>query len=148
MKNVGFKIYSDWMEFGYSETLYSWFSTICYRLENSKWGSRFPVVMNNFYYDEKNGVKFEDLEKFKNELKTIKDEFSKLSVKDAIWSFEENIYNVPNNKPNLNYNADNLSNFYVNIRMKSIYDVFDILIEDMNYYKTNCIIVEEKALLK
>ncbi len=32
--------------------------------------------------------------------------------------------------------------------MKSIYDVFDILIEDMNYYKTNCIIVEEKALLK
>ncbi len=143
MKNVGFKIYSDWMEFGYSETLYSWFSTICYRLENSKWGSRFPIVMNNLYYDEKNGVKFEDLEKFKNELKTIKNELSKLSIKDAIWSFEENICNVPNNKPNLNHNADNLSNFYVNIRMKNIYDIFDILIEDMNYYKTNCIIVEE-----
>lgn len=148
MNNVGFKVDIIWSEFGYSETLYSWFSTICYRLENSKWGSRFPVVMNNFYYDEKNGVKFEDLEKFKNELKTIKDEFSKLSVKDAIWSFEENIYNVPNNKPNLNYNADNLSNFYVNTGMNTIYKIFEKVFERMLFFKANCIIVEEKALLK
>lgn len=148
MKNVGFKIYSDWMEFGYSETLYSWFSTICYRLENSKWGSRFPVVMNNFYYDEKNGVKFEDLEEFKNELKTIENELSKLPVKDVIWSFEENIYNVPNNKPNLNYNADNLSNFYVNTGMNTIYKIFEKVFERMLFFKANCIIVEEKALLK
>ncbi|MDK2040939.1 Imm70 family immunity protein [Aliarcobacter butzleri] len=148
MNNVGFKVDIIWSEFGYSETLYSWFSTICYRLENSKWGSRFPVVMNNFYYDEKNGVKFEDLEKFKNELKTIKDEFSNLPIKDAIWSFEENIYNVPNNKPNLNYNADNLSNFYVNTGMNTIYKIFEKVFERMLFFKANCIIVEEKALLK
>ncbi|MCG3671598.1 Imm70 family immunity protein [Aliarcobacter butzleri] len=148
MNNVGFKVDSIWSEFGYSETLYSWFSTICYRLENSKWGSRFPVVMNNFYYDEKNGVKFEDLEEFKNELKTIENELSKLPVKDAIWSFEENIYNVPNNKPNLNYNADNLSNFYVNTGMNTIYKIFEKVFERMLFFKANCIIVEEKALLK
>ena len=68
MKIVGFKIYSDWMEFGYSETLYSFFSTICYNLENKEWGSKFPITMKNLYSDEKFGVRYEDIDEFQNSI--------------------------------------------------------------------------------
>ncbi len=72
MKNIGLRIDTSWIEFGYSETLYSFFSTICYRLEDSKWGSRFPILMNNLYYDEKIGVKYQDIKEFEKEIKIIK----------------------------------------------------------------------------
>lgn len=145
MKSVGFLVYTSWTEFGYSETLYSWFSTICYRLENKKWGSRFPVVMNKLYYDEENGVPYEDLDTFKAELATIKNEFSRLSVKDAIWSFEENVLEIPPNMPNINYNTMNLVEYY--IKSNSSKNIFDVLFrkcESMQYFKKNCRIISEK----
>ena len=148
MTIVGFLVFTGWTEFGYSETLYSWFSTICYRLEDKKWGSKFPIVMNKLYYDEEYGVPYEDLEDFKNELVTIKVEFSKLSPKDAIWSFEENILEVSPNMSNINYNAKNLVDFYVNPRNKNIFNLLDtITSDDMPYYKKCCRIVAEKNLL-
>ena len=147
MAIVGFLVFADWAEFGYSETLYSWFSTICYRLENREWGSRFPIVMNKLYYDEEIGVPYEDLDAFKSELEIIKEEFSKLSPKDAIWSFEENILDVPPNMPNINYSAKNLVDFYINKRGKNIFDLLDTIIEDMQFYKKGCRIVAERDLL-
>ena len=108
MKNVGFFQCNVWAEFGYSETLYSWFSTICYRLENQEWGSRFPITMNCLYYDEKNGVEYQNLNKFEKEIKEIKEEFHKLTLDDAIWSLEENILKIPLNMPNINYFTTNI----------------------------------------
>jgi len=69
--NVGFLVRNYWVEFGSSDALYSWFSTICYRLEDSKWGSRFPIVMKDLYYDEEYGVPYEKVEQFREELETI-----------------------------------------------------------------------------
>ena len=144
MKIVGFKIYSDWMEFGYSETLYSFFSTVCYNLENKEWGSRFPIIMNSLYYDEEFGVKYEDIEEFQKEIKIIQDEFSKLKPKNAIWSFEDEIFQIPKNKPNIDYDAKSLESFYQNNFSKNIFDLFQIVLEDMSYYKSNCKIEIEK----
>lgn len=148
MMNVGFLVFADWFEFGYSETLYSWFSTICYKLEDKKWGSRFPIVMNNLYFDEEYGVAYEQLEDFKKELETIKLEFSKLKQQDAIWSFEDNILKVPIDMPNINYNANTLETFFVSkSAQKTIFDVLKTIIEDMQFYKKRCRIVSEKDLL-
>lgn len=148
MVNVGFLVSSDWLEFGYSETLYSWFSTICYRLENKEWGSRFPIVMNKLYCDEKNGVPYGDLEEFKNELSIIQKEFFKLAPKDAIWSFEDNILEIPQNMPNINYDVKDLVDFYVNLRSKNIFELLEIIVtDDMPFYKTNCRIVAERDFL-
>ena len=144
MINVGFLVYTSWTEFGYSETLYSWFSTICYRLENREWGSRFPIVMNKLYYDEENGVPYEDLDTFKAELVMIKNEFSKLSAKDAIWSFEANILEVPANMPNINYKARDLVGFNINKRGKNILDIIFRKCESMQYFKKSCKIITDR----
>ena len=135
MKNVGFFQCNVWREFGYSETLYSWFSTICYRLENKKWGSRFPITMNHLYYDEENGIEYKNLKKFEKEIKEIKKEFLKLKLEDAIWSFEDNILKIPSNMPNINYEANTLVDVYVNNYNKNIFLILQHEIEGMRFYK-------------
>ena len=145
--NVGFLVRNYWSEFGSSDALYSWFSTICYRLEDSKWGSRFPVVMKDLYYDEEYGVPYEKVEQFREELETIEQEFSNLTPKDAIWSFEDNILEVPPNMPNINYSAKSLVDFYVNNRGSNIFKILFEMIEEMKYYKVNLRIVTEKNLI-
>lgn len=37
---VGFKVKYYWYQIGSGELLHSFFSTICFRLENRQWGSR------------------------------------------------------------------------------------------------------------
>ncbi|UFH59486.1 Imm70 family immunity protein [Sulfurovum mangrovi] len=143
---VGFKIFGTWIEFGYSETLYSWFSTICYKLEDGKWGSRFPIVMNHLYFDEEAGVNYEQIEKFREEIITIKNEFSKLAPADAVWSFEDNILEIPKNMPNINYNTDNLQNFYISNSGQTIFERLEYTIEGMAFYKSNCSIEAEKDI--
>ncbi|MEA1880586.1 MAG: Imm70 family immunity protein [Campylobacterota bacterium] len=148
MNNIGFLVYTSWTEFGYSETLYSWFSTICYRLEDGEWGSRFPVVMNDLYYNEENGVGYDKLETFKEEIKIIKSKFSKLTPNEAIWSLEDNNLKIPNNMPNINYDAKSLVNFYIKTNSnKNIFDIIYRKIESMEYNKRSCRIVSEQDLL-
>jgi 2,3-bisphosphoglycerate-dependent phosphoglycerate mutase len=36
-------------EIGTADFFHCFFSTICYHLENKKWGSKYPVTMNNLY---------------------------------------------------------------------------------------------------
>ncbi len=100
--------------------------------------------MNHLYFDEKTGVRYEDIEKFENEIDIIKKEFSNLSPNDAIWSFEDNVLEVPSNMTNINYDAVSLVDYYQNSYKKNIFDIFFILIEDMRYYKSNCKIELEK----
>lgn len=46
---MGYNIGYSWYKVGRASFLNSFFSTICYRLENGQWGSRYPYLMNNLY---------------------------------------------------------------------------------------------------
>ncbi|HEL2575999.1 hypothetical protein HO483_10285 [Streptococcus suis] len=65
--------------------LNSFFSTVFIRLENSKWGSRYPILMNELYYGR---VSVYNLKDCLLELQNIRIEFSKLSSYDNVWDFE------------------------------------------------------------
>jgi hypothetical protein len=123
MKNVGFLIdcgFKDWYEFGYSESLYAWFSNIAYHLEDGKWGSIYPIVMNKFYYDEENGVPYKDIDTFQKEIEQIEEKFKTIPSSKAIWSFEDKIYSLPENMPNVNYEAKYLNELFVSNRGSNI----------------------------
>ena len=49
---VGFKVKYYWYQIGSGDFLFSFFSTVAYNLENQKWGSKFPVIMNELYQGE------------------------------------------------------------------------------------------------
>ena len=49
---VGFQVDLYWFQIGAGDFLYSFFSTVAYRLEGAKWGDRFPVIMKKLYQGE------------------------------------------------------------------------------------------------
>ena len=138
---VGFNIYTTFFEFGYPDALASWFDTICYRLENSKRGSRFPLL-KKLYDDEHDGVLYEELDAFKLEIATIQNELSRLPISEAIWNIDNPKEKIPANHPNLNYNAKNLAEFYkVNYSDEIIFDLLRSSFFWMENTKTNCYIM-------
>ena len=46
---VGLKIGPIFYKIGTGDLLHSFFSSIAYHLEDNKWGTRFPIVMNELY---------------------------------------------------------------------------------------------------
>lgn len=64
MEIVGFRVGHTWIEFGSDELLRSWFLTIAIRLEKQKWGSRFPLVMNKFFYLKTKGIEYTEAKIF------------------------------------------------------------------------------------
>ena len=46
---VGFQVQYLFFPIGSADFLHSFFSTVAYHLEYRKWGSRFPVIMNDVY---------------------------------------------------------------------------------------------------
>ena len=46
---VGLKVDFLWYSIGQPDFLHSFFSTICVNLENSNWGSCYPILMNELY---------------------------------------------------------------------------------------------------
>lgn len=73
-----------WLDSG--EHFRSFFSTIWNRLENRKWGSRFPVTMNKLFYGKADAS---DMDAFAAELKAIQEGFRQLPVYELTWNYEK-----------------------------------------------------------
>ena len=66
---------------GYESIVQSFFSTIAYHLENKKWGSVYPTIMNEFY---KGKLEQHRIDYAIAEIKDIKKKLSKLKASDII----------------------------------------------------------------
>lgn len=106
---VGFNVKYYWYQIGSGDFLFSFFSTVAYNLENQKWGSKFPVIMNKLYQGELNSSYI--LEAI-NELEQRKQGLSKLTPDKVIWDIE-NLSVQPPWGTNISDNITNLSNYFV-----------------------------------
>lgn len=78
------KIYvgQDSHDIGEKNLLHSFYSTIAVRLEGGKWGSRFPVLMNELSSGK---LKFNRAQAALSELSVVQAEFKELPPGDIIW---------------------------------------------------------------
>jgi len=106
---VGFKIKFFWYQIGSGDFLHSFFSTVCYNLEKSKWGSRFPHIMNELYAGE---LEVENVDSAINELNCIKIELGKISIDRVIWDIEDVAKKAPWGD-NISDTITNLGNYFV-----------------------------------
>lgn len=106
---VGFKVKYYWFQIGNGDFLHAFFSTVAYNLENRKWGSRFPIVMNELYQGK---VKREDTEKAIKELNIIKLELQTISPDKVIWDIED-LSKQPPWGSNISKDITDLSNYFV-----------------------------------
>lgn len=106
---VGFKVKYYWFQVGNGDFLHAFFSTVAYNLENRKWGSRFPIIMNELYQGK---VKHEDTEKAIKELNIIKLELQTISPDKVVWDIED-LSKQPPWGSNISKDITDLSNYFV-----------------------------------
>lgn len=123
--SVGFRTSGIWTEIGESEFLHAFFSTICFHLESCNWGSKYPYLLKNLYYDK---LEAKDAGHALNELKEIRTKLSTLDIKDVIWDIEELAKKPPTSFIS-NLKAPNLSECFISVGGKNIFNLLIELLE-------------------
>jgi len=68
------------------DIIHAFFSTISYNLEGNKWGSKYPMLMNELYQGK---LSWENASEAIEELKIIKEELKKFSPEYVVWDIED-----------------------------------------------------------
>ena len=133
-----------WKEFGDSDLLHSFFSSICYHLESSNWGSEYEYMLKKFYYDKLNA---EEIQYAINEVINIRLKFKELSPLNIIWDIEDTSKKPPNSYL-LKIKAVDLSECFISKRGKNIFDILLETFEFCNRKKFSIKIQSESELTK
>ena len=96
----------------------AFFHTIAYRLEDSRWGNRFPVVMRDLY-DGRVGV--EHISELEQELKQIRQEFKSLNPDQVVVDMNNLNKQLPWGK-NISHEITDMSNYFVTCDGKQLFD--------------------------
>ncbi|MDC8106940.1 immunity 70 family protein [Chryseobacterium sp. PTM-20240506] len=117
---TGLKVGPIFYKIGTGDFLHSFFSTIAYNLENNKWGSRFPLLMNELYYKT---LPADKVDGAINELKTIQKELEEYSPSMVVWDIED-LSKQPPWGDNIAERITDLSNYFYTNDGEDLFNVF------------------------
>lgn len=115
---IGLKVDFLWYPIGTGDFVHSFFSTICYNLENKKWGSRFPYLMNDLYQGE---LSYNNIDNAREELEIIRKELKACSVEKVVWDIED-LSKQPPWGNDISPDIKNLSNYFITCDGEDIFD--------------------------
>ncbi len=126
----------NYYEIGAPSFLYSFFSTVCLRLEDGEWGSKYPIIMNELYQGELDKKYIDDAIK---ELKEIKKELARIPSSEVVWDMDNLDFPPPwgYDKPE---EVIKLSDYYVTSDGKDFLEVFEEVLEKAKNINGNIII--------
>ncbi|MBF0819827.1 Imm70 family immunity protein [Streptococcus acidominimus] len=107
--SVGLMVGYNWWTVGEGSFFNSFFSTVYVRLENNKWGSKYPVIMNRLYWGE---VPLEEIEAGIAELLSIQKELENFLPQEIVWDFED-LSATPPWSDNIAPHITNLSQYFI-----------------------------------
>lgn len=105
---------------GTADFLHAFFSTVCGRLENDKWGSRFPYLMNELYQGV---LSVKHLAAGTEELSQIKQELAQFAPDQVIWDIDDRSLTPPWGD-NISNDITDLSNYFVTSEGEDFLTVF------------------------
>ena len=117
---VGFSVGFYWFQIGTGDFLHSFFSTVAFNLENKKWGSRFPIIMNKLYQGK---LEVEVVDKAIEELKVIQEELNAYGPGKVIWDIED-LSKQPPWGNEISKDITDLSNYFVTSDGEDFLSVF------------------------
>ncbi|WP_289064396.1 Imm70 family immunity protein [uncultured Zobellia sp.] len=114
-------LYMDpvFLTIGTGDFLNSFFSTIFIKLENSEWGKKYPITMNNLYMGE---VKLDKIPEAIIEIDLLKKQLQTLPPSEVVWDFE----NLSSNPPwgnNISESIKNLADYFVTSNGENLVDL-------------------------
>lgn len=129
---IGIQVDLYWYSIGEPDLFFSFFSSIVVHLEKSKWGSRFPVVMNDLYQGK---VEVDKLEACRKELEVIREELKQFGPDQVIWDCEH-----PEKMPpwdEIDPDIKDLSEYYISSSGEDLFEVLLTAIQDGLEYKAD-----------
>jgi len=121
---------------GTTECMESIFETIAYNLENRKWGSRFPIIMNEFYNEK---LKVEHIDSALNELDIIEKELKKIKIDQVVWVKCKELRH-PAIVHNINQYATNLADYFINCDGENMFKLIRYTMERGRRLKKDVVI--------
>ena len=134
---VGFKVKYYWYQVGTSDFLHAFFSTICFNLENKKWGSKYPYIMNKLY---SYCLKYEDIDNAIIELNEIKNKLQYYPPEKVVQDIE-NLSKQPPWGDNISNDITDLSNYFITSEGEDLISVIQSALEKAKELKTSIKIV-------
>ncbi|NPC91939.1 hypothetical protein HOO54_06865 [Bacillus sp. WMMC1349] len=116
---VGFRVDCFFYEAGHGDFVHSFFSTISYYLEKDGWGTKYPLLMNDLYYDQ---LRWSDVPVARENLKKIEKELSKLPPEKVIWDIQD-LSKSPSWENNINTKVTDVSNYFATSDGKTFFEV-------------------------
>ncbi|WP_242221405.1 Imm70 family immunity protein [Bacillus cereus group sp. BfR-BA-01380] len=83
---VGFSVDMFFYEAGHPDFLHSFFSTISYHTEPEGWGTKYPLLMKDLYFDK---LKWQDATEALKNVEEIRETLSKIPPSKVIWDIED-----------------------------------------------------------
>lgn len=117
---VGFTVKRYLYTIGGGDFLHAFFSTVCGRLENEQWGSKYPHIMRELYQGE---LPVEHLQQAEKELAQIKRGLAQLAPNQVIWDIEDRSLTPPWGDRISNSITD-LGNYFVTSSGEDFLEVF------------------------
>jgi hypothetical protein len=122
MKNVGILAAMTLAEVGPASDVKVFFNVVLSLLENGTKGSKYPWVMEKLY---RGSLAYDDLYKVKNELDSIKNEFSAILPDNIEWSS----FGIDKNHSRLNFEGRSLFSVF-----ERFFKAFDEALESTEVY--------------
>ena len=123
---VGIIVDFLWFPIGTDSFLYSFFSTICYRLEHQKWGKKFPVVMNELY---SGSVSYGSIKICLREIESIERKFKRLAPSAVVWTLE-NLDEKPPWGEDISENIMSLAEYFITCDGKNLFEVLKTALKE------------------
>lgn len=123
---VGFKVKHYWYKVGQGDFLYSFFSTISYRLEPNGWGSKYPYLLKHLYNGK---IRSEDVSKAIDEAKEVQLELAKLKPSEVVWDIGD-LTKQPPWVANISSHISSLANYFVTSDGRDLFEVLFKAFED------------------
>ena len=122
---VSFRVGCIMYEIGTASFLHSFFSTVAYRLENNRWGSKFPVIMNELYQGK---LSYKNVPVAKAELTQIKKDLTMFSPNKVIWDIED-LSKQPPWGNNISNEISSLGNYFITCDGRDFIEVFNMALD-------------------
>lgn len=122
---VSFRVGCIMYEIGADSFLHSFFSTVAYRLEKCKWGSKYPVIMNELYQGK---LSCDNVPAAKKELEIIKKRLAKYSPDKVIWDIED-LSKQPPWGDKISERITSLANYYITSDGRDFIDAFNMALD-------------------
>ena len=133
---VSFRVDCIMYEIGTASFLHSFFSTVAYRLENNRWGSKFPVIMNELYQGK---LSCKNVPVAKAELTQIKKDLTMFSPNKVIWDIED-LSKQPPWGNNISNEISSLGNYFITCDGLDFIEVFNMALDSAIELKEDVII--------